>query len=190
MKTLIAVLLIIPSLMVAQQQRYSFANIPWGASAEVVRQGMSEQGLTFTRVDEDGDLNFKGTLVGYSAGAVALMNPAGQLVKTIVLIYVDDAKARQEYRATKDVLTTKYGAPTNCFEYFKSPYEEGDGYEEQAIKLSKAVFTCFWGDPSHAAGNGSISLEITTKLNLRLEYEGPNWHADFERRKAKATKAF
>ena len=90
----------------------------------------------------------------------------------------------------KDVLTTKYGAPINCFEYFKSPYEEGDGYEEQAIKLSKAVFTCYWGDPSHAAGNASISLEITTKLNLRIEYEGPNWHTDLERRKAEETKAF
>jgi len=151
---------------------------------------MSEQGLTFSKMDDDRDLNFKGTLVGYSATAVALMNPAGQLVKTIVLIYVDDAKARQEYRAMKDVLTTKYGAPINCFEYFKSPYEEGDGYEEQAIKLSKAVFTCYWGDLSHAAGNGSISLEITTKLNLRIEYEGPNWHTDFERRKTKETKAF
>jgi hypothetical protein len=189
-KTLIAVLLMVPSLMVAQQRSLTFASIPWGAGAAAVKQGMSQQGLTFTKIDEDGDLNFKGTLVGYSATAIALLNPAGQLVKTIVLIYVDDAKARQEYRDMKDVLSTKYGAPSNCFEYFKSPYEEGDGYEEQAIKLSKAVFTCFWGDPSHATGDGSISLEITTKLNLRLEYEGPNWHADLERRKAKETKAF
>jgi len=176
--------------MIAQQQTYTFASLPWGASTAAVKQGMSEQGLAFTKIDEDGDLNFKGTLVGYSATAAALMNPAGQLVKTIVLIYVDDAKSRQEYRAMKDVLTTKYGAPSDCFEYFKSPYKEGDGYEEQAIKLSKGVFMCFWGDPSHAAGNSSMSLQITTKLNLELTYEGPAWHTEYERRKAKETRAF
>jgi len=180
----------VPSLLIGQQQGLTFAGIPWGANTGAVRQGMTQQGLTFTNVDEDGDQNFKGNLMGHSATAVALMNPAGQLVKTIVLIYVDDVKARQEYRDMKEVLTTKYGAPGKCFEYFKSPYKEGDGYEEQAIKLSKAVFMCFWGDPSHAARNASISLEITTKLNLRVEYEGPDWQSDFERRKAKQTKAF
>ena len=169
------------------QQRYTFGNIPWGANRAAVTEAMRQTGLKFSKVDEDGDLLFQGNLNGYDARVWALMTPTDQLSKTGVTLITEDSKARGVYRDMKDVLTKKYGAPTNCEEHFSDPYHEGDGYEEQAIKLGKGFFMCLWGDEI----TGVLGIEITDQLNVHITYEFPGWYAgEAARRKAIATKAF
>jgi hypothetical protein len=53
---------------------------------------------------------------------------------------------------------------------FKSPYEEGDGYEVQAIELGNAEYETFWGMADDQQP-GAIYAEITAKLMVNLTYE-------------------
>ena len=43
-----------------------------------------------------------------------------------------------------ELFTKKYGEPKDHFEFFSSPYYEGDGYELQALRKEKCNYISFW----------------------------------------------
>ena len=157
-----------------------FADLKWGASTASVRSQLAAKGFD-TEIDSDGDVKFKGKLIGYSAVGWAVI-VSNRLLKVQVNILTPDSKAKQAYSEMKEVLNGKYGSPTSKYEFFTKPYYEGDGYEEQALRLGKATFALFWGD--------ALSMEITEKLTVQLTYESPEWSAESVRRKNRATQVF
>jgi hypothetical protein len=70
----------------------------------------------------------------------------------------------------KLVIETKYGASSNCVSNYKYPYEEGDGYELNALILNKLDYVCFWLDIKDNP-NFNISLELTSFQKVLLTYE-------------------
>lgn len=64
---------------------------------------------------------------------------------------------KSEYNTLKESYTEKYGNP-QTFEYFSTPYYEGDGYELQALSLEKCTYSSFFSSPQ-----GIINLEITNE---------------------------
>ena len=73
---------------------------------------------------------------------------------------------KKDYEKYVDVFTTKYGAPSDRYAFFKDPYYEGDGYEMQAVTNEKAVFSSFWlGD----AMNLSVSISQWKQVNIIYE---------------------
>ena len=179
-------LTVAPGCLAAQD--YRFADIPWGSTGETVKKMMATQGLVFVQMDSDGDYSFKGTLAQYRAVVWGLMS-GGKLAKVTVSLITPDNKAREEFKNMKGVLTTKYGAPSGSYEFYEKPYEEGDGYEDQAIRLGKGHFFTFWRTVS-GTDTSTLGLQIGEKLTVVIGYESPQWPAELERRKAKATKAF
>lgn len=165
-------------------QGFTFAEIPWGANVQDVTKLLGAKGFTTTGIDKDGDLPFRGQLLGYKAIGLGLFS-GGSLQKMSVILITPDNKARQVYRDLKDTLVAKYGPPTNNFEFFERPYYAGDGFEEQAIRLSKGHFTALW-----KADLGVLAIEITERLTVRVAYEGPEWAAEADRRKARARSVF
>ncbi len=59
-----------------------------------------------------------------------------------------------QYESVKDNYSSKYGNGRS-YEWFDSPYYEGDGYEMQALKKDKCNYTTFFDAPG-----GSIKIEI------------------------------
>ncbi len=110
------------------------------------------------------------------------MIPQYGVGKIVVTILTPDQHARETYKDMKQTLTTKYGPPQQAFEFFSDPYYEGDGYEDQAIKLGKGHFGAFW--------DNGLQLNVTEKLNLNVAYESPTWADEAGRRKSKSTRAF
>src|SRR5437879_3870512 len=183
---LTTVLTVAPGCLPAQG--YRFADIPWGSTPDGVKKVMATQGLVFVQVDSDGDYKFKGTLAEYPAVVWAMM-AGGKLAKVAVYLITPDNKARQEYKSMKGVLTAKYGAPASDYEVFQSPYEEGDGYEDQAIRLGKGHFLTMWTAAAET-DTSRLGLYISEKLAVIIGYESPQWNAEADRRKAKSNKAF
>jgi hypothetical protein len=172
----------------AAAQEYRFADIPWGSDGATVKRLMAAQALVLEKADSDGDYSFKGQLAGYDASVWALM-AKDTLVKVQVILLTPDQKARQAYRDMKAVLTTKYGEAPKVIEQFEQPYYQGDGYEDQAIKLGKGHFFAIW-EKGTGESTSVIGLQISEHLNLLIGYESPRWAAESSRRKAKQTKAF
>ncbi len=51
---------------------------------------------------------------------------------------------KAQYEEYLKLLTEKYGEPTNMYNFFSSPYEEGDGYEMTAVYAEKCHYAAFW----------------------------------------------
>ena len=70
---------------------------------------------------------------------------------------------KAEYQEYLDLLTEKYGEPKDKFNFFSSPYEEGDGYELQAVELEKCSYSAFW--------EKYYSVSITKWKQVKIAYE-------------------
>ena len=167
----------------ATAQGFRFANIPWGSNGTTMKQMMSDQGLSFVEVDSEGDYKFKGPLNGYEAVVWGLMSADG-VAKISVTLFTPDEKARKAYREMKVALTTKYGTPAEVLERFDSPYRDGDGREDQAMREDKGHLLSLWKMPVDR-DTSYLGLQVTEKLNVFLAYEGPQWGAELDRRRAK-----
>jgi hypothetical protein len=117
---------------------------------------------------------FTGTVGGKDAEIFAVFTPKSQKLWKVV---VDFAEAdgvsyndlKSHWNGYVKILTEKYGEPDKRYEFFTSPYFEGDGYETQALRLGKANSDAFWD--SGATGAGGMSCAITKYLEIRISYE-------------------
>lgn len=64
---------------------------------------------------------------------------------------------KNKYDDLKELLSTKYNVD-GVYEVFKSPYEEGDGYELSAISQEKGLWETYFSCPE---GHISISIEAS-----------------------------
>ena len=72
---------------------------------------------------------------------------------------------KSEYKSFKESYIQKYGVPES-YEFFSNPYEEGDGYELQALRLGKCTYFSFYKTPL-----GTIMLSISDDKCTSVTYE-------------------
>jgi hypothetical protein len=168
----------------ASAASFNFADISWGSRKSDVVKTLTAKGYSRTpnaTINKNGDLLFEGKLVGENAQILAYFS-GDSLAKIKVNLVTKDKDAIAVFRKMKNLLSKKYGVPSNDFEFFQNPYYDGDGYETQAIKLGKATFSSFWGT--------SLYLEITEVLTIHIHYESPEWSQEIDDRNRKAASDF
>ena len=108
-------------------------------------------------------------LVGKAGGSnVEVIILSSPISKTVFKIAVylpkqnDWESIKSEYKDYLETLTSKYGTPTDSFNFFSSPYKEGEGDEMNAIAMEKCVYSAFWAN---------ISIKITEYKQVRIAYE-------------------
>ena len=69
---------------------------------------------------------------------------------------------KSEYEDYLETLTAKYGTPTSSYNFFSSPYKEGEGDEMNAITMEKCNYAAFWEN---------ISIQISEYKQVRIAYE-------------------
>lgn len=74
---------------------------------------------------------------------------------------------KSDYTNIRQVLINKYGEPDSNHEFFKDPYDEGDGYEMSAVDLDKCVYTAIW----LYKNNMSIQVRISEFRQVNIIYE-------------------
>lgn len=70
-----------------------------------------------------------------------------------------------KYLNLKKEFTEKYGIG-DSYEFFSKPYDEGDGYEMQALELEKCTYSTYF-----KTVNGSICLEISKFKQIAISYD-------------------
>ena len=74
---------------------------------------------------------------------------------------------KSDYFSYLDILKNKYGLPTESYSTFIDPYYEGDGFEEQAVKMDKTLYEAIW----IGYGNTNIAVSISKYMQVKLIYE-------------------
>jgi hypothetical protein len=165
----------------AEDDSYQFANLSWGADKEGVISKLS-QNYTYLRDDEDGDLAFTGSLAGESVSLIAYMSN-GSLARVIVAIDPDENEYLRTYKKFKSLLSDRYGRPVEDIEFYNSPYEKGDGYEEQAIRLSKGFLMTEW---SARGGDSTLAALSTKAMSILVIYDTAEGEKEEGRRSAES----
>jgi hypothetical protein len=160
----------------------SFADIPWGSDGATVKSRLLERGFKFVQVDQDGDLQFNGTIEGERAGLLAIRTKDDKLVKWIITIVPPQNRSLDYYRRLKHDLTERYGQAAVDREDWAFPYANGEhvGQEEIALRVGKGVLQAAW---STQRALPAVVIEITDRLFVTAAYEGPGWHEELDRRK-------
>lgn len=168
MKKLLFVLLTVLSTTSFAQ---SFNGITIGGKLSEFVSAMKEKGYTYVKATETGGAIMSGTLSGNIVELWISVTPKTKLVWKLSIYFPENDSwysMKSEYEKYKSALTEKYGTPDKTFEFFKSPYYDGDGYEMTAVRVEKAVFSTYW---IKNESNYAISLSITKFSQLRISYE-------------------
>ena len=154
----------------AQNGHMTFKGIELDGSLADFIPKLEKQGFTlFTQFE--GGAAMKGTFTGKKV-TVLIPCKAGEVIWNVTVDFEEEktwSELKYSYMHYKELLTAKYGNGES-YEFFKSPYYEGDGYEMSAVKNEKCIYVTYFNTPE-----GSISLEIYKATDnsccIRLRYE-------------------
>jgi len=71
------------------------------------------------------------------------------------------------YNDYLQLLVGKYGEYDNSVAIFKSPYNEGDGYETTAVSSDKCLYVAYWENKN----NSNVIIEISKYMQVKIAYE-------------------
>jgi hypothetical protein len=175
-------LALLPTLAHAQHTAPTFADIPWGTAGPEVVKAATAAGFHLVARDPDGDYELRGQWLGAPAVAYAYMSPTSGLVKVQVRLSAPDDQPRLQYTRVVETMAAKYGE-TEGVEVYRLPYQKGDGREEEAVRVGKALLYSTWGDDLQP---GQAALVVrATKLVVGLDFESHAWSAESDRRKSR-----
>ena len=138
-----------------------------GKKIDVI-QKFKAKGFT---VDGDASKNvvkMLGTVAGKKIEVNIVASPTSQTVwKFAVYLPAQTSwySLKGDYNEFLSTLTSKYGQPEKTYEFFSSPYSEGDGYEMTGVFMDKCNYAAFWSDSI------GITLEISKWKQVRINYE-------------------
>lgn len=167
-KALLIICAVLITIMAQAQEHMTFKGIPMNCDLSTFVAKLEAKG--YVKIYEK------------NSGAVLSGDFAGKSDCKIFVLSTEDSKhvwkiavkfpeqtswysLKNEYSTFKTSYTEKYGKP-NVYEFFSSPYYEGDGYELQALRLEKCTYVSYFSTPQ-----GDIALEMTTDKCIRVSYE-------------------
>lgn len=165
----------------------TFKGVEINGSLYNMRIQLKKKGFTFVDKDEN-FLYLEGDFAGFSnCEIVVASSPYINLVFGIT-VYLpqqsqwDDLKS--EYLHCKELFTKKYGNPQS-YEYFISPYEEGDDFEMTAVLSDKCVFASVFETPLgeilvHISNDGRVIFYYKDGYNSSLDSEARSIQADLD----------
>ncbi len=146
--------------------------------------------LKFMGIDIDGDFNdfkislenkgfvyedsykslhkFYGVFANEVVKLQVLASPKTNIVCKVIVYFPEKnnwAKLKADYFKKKNMYSTKYTIDKD-FEFFGSPYDEGDGYEMRAVQNEKCFYNSFF-----LAIGGHIGVEICKDKCVKVTYE-------------------
>lgn len=155
----------------------SFRDVAIDGSLKAFISQIKTKGFSPLYVSEDNSgAILDGKFIGKEVDLVIVTTPKTKTVWKVAVDFEDQISwysLKSDYLDLKSSLTIKYGVPKS-YEYFRSPYEEGDGYEMTAIYAEKCVYVSYFDVVENGRVIGSISLGIQkreTKGYIALHYE-------------------
>jgi hypothetical protein len=151
-------------------QAQTFSGLTIGGSLATFNQNMITKGYLLNKRVAPHIYYYTGKIATENVEVFVFATPTTKQVAKVSVFYPKNTtfeSINNKFDQKKDVLTSKYGSPDKCHNYFESPYELGDGYEENAIQLEKYVNSCFW----HINDNFDMSLSVTKYMQVEIIFE-------------------
>jgi len=141
------------------------------------------KGFTVSKTITNGYV-MSGKFLGKPIELYVFSTPTSKLVTHVDAYFPKQTEwytIKNEYETLKEKVTGIYGNPYEDFAFFSSPYYEGDGYEESAVKIGKCVFSSYWSNSNF----WSIAVTIEDYMQVSISYENSK---NMEIRKKEALK--
>jgi hypothetical protein len=146
--------------MVAHGQ--TFAGISLSGNVDVFRQKLTTKGFILKKII-DGGYVYKGK-IGTEQVDVYIMHTQKSRYVTKAAVYFPEkfsfTNLVMDYEEKLAVLVSKYGEADECFDFFISPYYEGDGYEMQAVSSNNYRRMCVWTEGNNALFPKIIQVSV------------------------------
>ena len=130
---------------------------------------LSKEGFTFKGYVRDYVAVMEGIFAGNYATIHILATPKSKIVWKTTVNYNEIeswSSLKSDYLNMKELFTKKYGEPEAHYEFFSSPYYEGDGYELQALRKEKCDYISFYRLPL-----GGVIVQISQFGYIQMSYE-------------------
>lgn len=167
-KIFLALAFLIVSLLSFAQEHIEFKGIPLNGSSMSFASKLKAKGYEQV-YHSNFDYVLKGQFTGKEATVYVLgTRSSGTVWKVVAQLPEEDSWAhlKSDYNKYIELFTQKYGTPSDHFEFFSTPYYEGDGYELQALKNDKCTYSTYF-----KTEKGTLNVAITSSGNLSLGYE-------------------
>ena len=128
----------------------------------------------------DNHTRMSGEYAGRKVNLSILITSMTKLVYLLLIDIKEDdwQKSKEIYNSIRDQLSEKYGQPSEVIEEFEEPYEDGDGYEFDALEMGQGSYFSNYHLPQgricvaincHAVENEDTG-EITYDKGVFLSY--------------------
>ena len=179
-KILITLCIIMLSFAMRAQEHMTFMGIPIDGKISTFTQKLEDKGFTYVKA-EDGVTFLTGTFAG-NRNCIILVGSSIKSLTVWKVVVAFPSKSsweslKNEYQTMKSLYSRKYGEP-NIYEFFISPYYEGDGYEMTAISIGKAHYESFFKTNDgyiHLAikdgkyRSGYVTVEYEDGINVKIK---------------------
>ena len=151
-----------------EKEHLKFMGIPIEGNASAFSQKLVTKGFVKTKTSEN-TCALKGTFAGEKdVELIVCQTPKTKQVWK-VSVYLPKVSTwsiiKRQYERYKTSFSEKYGTPDHNYEFFDSPYYEGDGYEESAVKNEKCFYASIW--------DCGLMVSISQFMQIKLVYEDP-----------------
>ncbi|MCE8862754.1 hypothetical protein [Phocaeicola vulgatus] len=155
------------SVFLTAQSHLTFMGIEISGHEDEFKKHLEQKGFEYLSSYEHSHAFF-GKFANEYVNLLVLSSPKTNVVCKVIVQFPQKEKwydLKRDYFNKKELYSSKYVLDKD-FEFFSSPYEDGDGYEMRAIASEKCTYTTFFLAP-----NGGIILEIDKKKRIVVSYE-------------------
>lgn len=167
MKKLLLAMLMLTATLTAQSQVFNGVKVSGSLSSMVEKY--KEKGWKFQKY-LDGTAVLKGSVGGYY-NCEMFIYPTGTKQVAKVVVYLPEQSTWSSIKSTYDAIVhayyVKYDQPDLRYQEFLPPYDEGDGYEKNAVELEKTNIKTIWLNRE----NGNYGVEITKWMQVKIVCE-------------------
>jgi hypothetical protein len=144
-----------------------FLGVKVDGNKDLIQKKFIEKGFKFVSY-KDNYLQLKGNVSSNEVELNILFTPKTKVAWKFV-IYLPEQSSwyslKSQYIEYLDMLKSKYGEPKDNYNFFSSPYNEGDGYEMTGVKVDKCNYAAYWED--------KYIIEISKYAQVKIVYENP-----------------
>lgn len=151
----------------SQEKHIEFRGVPLNEGLNSFVQKMKTKGYK-TIYSQKNAVVMEGEFINKKANIYILSTPKTNIVWKVGISFEKEiswSSLKFEYKNAKESYTQKYGKPLH-FEYFTDPYEEGDGYELQALRMEKCTYESYFEIPE-----GMIVVKMNSDGGVGIAYE-------------------
>lgn len=167
-KILFTLILFVTSILTYAQKHIEFKGIPLNGSSMSFVSKLKAKG--YEQIWHKGfDYVMKGQFTGKEADIYILgTRKSGTAWKVAVYFPKEESwtNLKSSYNKYVNLFTQKYGTPSDHFEFFSTPYYDGDGYELQALKNDKCTYSSYF-----TIEKGILHIKIDSSNCIYISYE-------------------